>query len=314
MKKFQNKSINFEQKGIVNEIERYAINDGPGIRTVIFFKGCPMQCLWCSNPETQQLSPQLMYWKNRCISCKNCISVCPNNALTWNESLGVVINRKLCQLCGECENNCYSNALTIAGKSMSVIDVMNVIRKDILFYKKSGGGVTFSGGETMMQVNFLFELAKACKTENIHTCIETAGYVPQSSFKKILPFIDLFLYDIKIINDVIHKKYTGVSNKLIHSNFEFLIDNAANIIVRIPIIPDVNDSIDNVNETIDFLKDKRAVNCAVSLLPYHSLGVSKYDKLDMEYSLKTTRPPSHEKMTFIASQFINHGFKVTIGE
>ena len=304
--------MNNNPKGIISEIERYAVNDGPGIRTVVFFKGCPLHCAWCSNPETQKTKAQVMYWQTRCIGCRMCIHQCPRQALQWGKT-GIAIDRDLCSTCGTCVETCNSQALTMAGYERDVETVLEEILKDKAFFETSGGGVTFSGGEATVQKDFLYLLAKACKHARIHTCMGTCGYAEWETFETIFPYIDLFLFDIKVMDDTIHKQYTGVSNRLILDNFCKLQQMGGNIVVRIPIIPGINDTKSNLQATIDFLKK---VDCQypVSLLPYHRLGVSKYEKLDMCYCLKELLPPSSETMQDYAELFRTNGFAVTIGE
>ena len=304
--------MNNSIKGIISEIERYAVKDGPGIRTVDFFKGCPLKCIWCANPETQKNTHQLMYWPTRCIGCKKCIHTCPHKALSWNDA-GVKINRSLCHSCNLCTNACNSEALTMSGMKKTVDEVINIIKRDHAFYQVSGGGVTFSGGEATNQSQFLIELAKQCKRENISTCIETCGYAQQDVYQALLPYIDYFYFDLKLMDADTHKKYTGVSNELILNNFCFLQHAGANITVRIPIIPGINNTDSNIHDSIHFLLE-HAPGCHVSLLPYHRLGASKYSKLDMHYSLEELAPPSDEEMQLLKDQFVKHGFYVTIGE
>lgn len=301
-------------KGIISETERYAIKDGPGIRTVIFLKGCPLRCKWCANPETQKSIYQLMYWQTRCIGCRKCIQKCPRQALSWGNR-GIEIARSKCISCGICTDICNSQALTMAGESKTIREIMKDILKDNLYYETSGGGVTFSGGEAASQGDFLYELARECKKQGISTCIETCGYAEWEIYQKLLPYIDFFYYDLKIIDEEDHKKYTGVSNRLILDNFRRLIAAGANITVRIPIIPGVNDTGKNIHNTVEFLL-KHAPGCHVSLLPYHRLGISKYEKLDMEYSpdLQNLPPPSDEELRLLRETFESNGFYVTIGE
>lgn len=304
--------MNTDKKGIISEIERYAIKDGPGIRTVIFFKGCPLRCKWCANPETQRSTYQLMYWPTRCIGCKQCILACPRQALTWN-TRGIKVDRDTCVSCGICAKSCNSQALTIAGERKSVSEIMEIVMKDYPYYQTSGGGVTFSGGEATSQEDFLFELAKSCKTHNISTCIETCGYAHWSVYEKLLPYIDYFLYDLKVMDEATHVKFTGASNKMILDNFCRLIRSKANVTVRIPIIPGFNNTDKNICSTISFLL-KYASGCHIGLLPYHRLGASKYEKLNMNYGLDELAPPSDEEMCQLKQTFESYGFYVTIGE
>lgn len=304
--------MNTKKEGVISEIERYAIKDGPGIRTVVFLKGCPLTCRWCANPETQKSIHQLMYWPTRCIACRQCISECPNDALSWGNR-GIEICRPGCTSCGACTQVCNSQALTMAGQRKTSDEIMQIILKDLPYYQTSGGGVTFSGGEAASQGEFLWELAKECKKHRISTCIETCGYVRWETFEKLLPYMDYFFFDLKIIDEIDHITYTGVSNRLILDNFSRLITAGANITVRIPVIPGINNTPKNVEQTIRFLL-AQAPGCPVSLLPYHRLGASKYDKLDMEYTLEDLAPPSEQEMLRLKEQFVSHGFPVSIGE
>ena len=301
-----------QTKGIISEIERYAIKDGPGIRTVVFLKGCPLKCRWCANPETQKSIYQLMYWKTRCIGCKQCVKACPNHALSFGKT-GIEINRSSCLSCGTCVDTCNSQALTMAGDLRTVDEVVWEIIKDKPYYLASGGGVTFSGGEAACQGDFVYEVAKSCKEQKISTCIETCGYAEWSVYEKMLPYMDYFYYDLKLIDKNRHREYTGVSNKLILDNYCNLVAAGADMTVRIPIIPTVNNTGKNIQDTIGFLL-KNSPGCHVSLLPYHRLGASKYNKLDMDYSMNELEPPSNAEMERIAGIFQKNGFFVTIGE
>lgn len=299
-------------KGTISEIERYAIKDGPGIRTVVFLKGCPLRCLWCANPETQITNQQLMYWQTRCIGCKQCINTCPYNALSWSE-IGIKIDREICASCGSCVTTCNSNALTMAGKSLTVDEVVEEVMKDAAYYQFSGGGVTFSGGEATTQATFLIEACKMLKGKGITTCIETCGYAKWEIYEKLIPYMDYFFYDLKTVDSDVHQKLTGVSSQLILDNYIKLVQAGVDITVRIPIIPSLNDTDANITNTLEFL-EKVNPGCHVSLLPYHSLGVSKYDKLDMEYRLNEIESPSRNIIQNIKQRFEKHGFYITIGE
>lgn len=297
--------------GTVFEIERFAVNDGPGIRTVVFLKGCPLRCLWCANPESQKNVNQLMYWSTRCIGCGECIRVCPQGALSRGES-GIVRDTEKCILCGACADACNSEAFTVIGGEMSAEQVADIVERDRDFYASSGGGVTFSGGEVMAQPDFLAALAKECKSRGISTCVETSGFAPWSAFEKSMPYIDQYLYDIKCMDPVRHRELTGVPNDIILANFEKLVRAGKPVRPRMPIIPGCNDRDSDMEQAADFLAGI-CPGVRVDLLPYHSLGVSKYDRLGMNYDLPETAPPSNERMEELAAFFKERGFAVTVG-
>ena len=254
-------------KATIFEIQRTSFVDGPGIRTTVFFKGCNMKCKWCHNPESQQPQPQLMYYKNKCTGCGKCMEVCP-------------FNLKKCELCGECVKHCPYEARKICGREYTIDEIFTEVSKDKLFYDTSGGGVTFSGGECMLQIDFLAEILKKCKSAGLHTAVDTAGNVPWDYFEKILPYTDLFLYDIKAVDSEIHKNFTGVSNNLILNNLTGLFARTANIRIRIPIIPGVNDTTAETRNIKKFLSEYKPLE--IELLPYHSMGEHKYDALNMK--------------------------------
>lgn len=251
------------------DIQRGSMVDGPGIRTTVFFKGCNLRCKWCHNPESQEFSSQLMFYRNKCIGCGKCKEVC-------------YYHLEKCVLCGKCELFCPHNARKLCGRKYTVEEVLDQIVSDRSFYENSGGGVTFSGGECMLQLDFLIEIARRCHEEGIHTAVDTAGNVSWKSFEKIIPYTDLFLYDMKCVSEELHMENTGVSNKLILENLKKL-SRQANVLVRIPIIPTVNDGEKELIKMSDFLKmlDKPL---SVELLPYHRLGEGKYDALGIKYT------------------------------
>ena len=302
-----------EMIGIVDEIERYAINDGHGIRSIVFLKGCPLRCLWCSNPESQAMGSQVMYWKTRCIGCRACVKACPEGAITWDDETGHHIDREKCTGCGVCIDACNSEALTLAGKKMSVEEVVSAVKRDRPFYDQSGGGVTFSGGECMCQVPFMKAVCKRLKEEGITTCIETAGFVSKDLYEEMLPYLDDILFDLKAMDDGVHKKNTGVSNRLILENLSWLLTQDVPVKVRIPVIPGVNNSEENMRAVAAFLKEQAKMP-DIGLLPYHRLGVSKYEKLDMTYGLDEIEPPKDEEMRIYADIFEKEGFRVTMRE
>lgn len=247
------------------DIERNSYVDGPGIRTTVFFKGCNLRCAWCHNPESQSAKPQMMFYKNKCTGCGKCKEKCPN-----------VLEK--CELCGKCTLYCPHDAREICGKEYTVDEAMREILKDKVFYENSGGGVTFSGGECMLQIDFLEEILKACKENGIHTAVDTAGHVPFEYFERILPYTALFLYDVKCFTEQLHIEGTGVSNKRILENLTRLSrETSVELIVRIPLIPTFNDDINELQKIARFLHPLRIRN--VELLPYHPMGEHKYEAL-----------------------------------
>ncbi len=296
--------------GYIFEIERFAIHDGPGIRTLVFLLGCPLKCLWCANPESQALERKLMIWNTRCIGCKECLNACPNGALSWDS--GVRADRSACSLCGACSKACNSNAMTIVGERMDAAQVFAKVDKDAAFYRASGGGVTFSGGEPFAQPEFLLSLAKEAKKREYHTCIETTGCASWDAIREIMPYLDLFLYDFKQMDPAAHKRYTGVGNALILDNYKRLLEYGKKIVARFPVIPGYNDSNENVEAIASFLKTHSPC-CRIDLLPYHTLGVSKYQRLNMPYKLEPTDMPSQERVAEIERFFSDNGFIVGTG-
>jgi pyruvate formate lyase activating enzyme len=296
--------------GVVFDIKKFAIDDGPGIRTTVFFKGCPMRCWWCHNPEGQVMTPELMYRSMRCNGCDECVKVCPRNALSC-VGKGISINRKRCSLCGKCCQECSTEALTIVGKEMSLNEVMKEIDKDSIFYEELEGGVTVSGGEPLFQPGFLDALLEDCMKRNIRTALDTCGYANRKSLDVISGKVDLFLFDLKIMNEERHRKYTGVSNKLILENFRRLAKNGSNILVRFPVIPAINDDEDNVTQTAEFAASCGTKN--ISLLPYHRSGIEKYAGLGKTYRLNKTRSPSDQELRQIKRRLEDSGIRVKIG-
>ena len=269
------------------DIERTSYVDGPGIRTTVFFKGCNLRCAWCHNPESQSAKPQMMFYKNKCTGCGKCKEKCPHDL-------------EACELCGKCALYCPHDAREICGKEYTVDEVIKEILKDKIFYDNSGGGVTFSGGECMLQIDFLEEALKECKKNGIHTAVDTAGHVPFDYFERILTYTDLFLYDVKCFDSDKHKQYTGVENQLILENLKKLLATDSSVWVRIPIIPTVNDSSEEMRSIKEFL-----ISCGhpekVELLPYHAMGEHKYAAIGKQ--AQTFSVPSEEKMKHLKNIF-----------
>lgn len=293
-------------EGLIFDIQRSRQDDGPGIRTTVFLKGCPLRCVWCSNPESQRSSPEIMYNANLHIDgCEECIKACPVSAIEKDEEEGVRIGRELCRKgCNECAKVCYSNALAVIGQRVSVKEVLKAVEKDIPFYRSSNGGVTISGGEPLAQPEFTREILKACKERGIHTVLDTSGYGRWSDLEKIIKYVDITLYDIKHMNPLKHKAYTGASNELILENVRRMGQKKMPIIIRLAIIPKINDSKENINELIELTKEVLALR--VDLLPYHRLGVSKYKMLGREYGLQGLEPPTREHLNRVRDLLISH--------
>lgn len=270
------------------DIERNSYVDGPGIRTTVFFKGCNLRCAWCHNPESQSPKPQMMFYKNKCTGCGKCKEKCPNHL-------------ESCELCGKCTLYCPHDAREICGKEYTVDEVMREILKDKAFYDHSGGGVTFSGGECMLQIDFLEEILKTCKENGIHTAVDTAGHVPYEYFERILPYTNLFLYDVKCYDSEKHKKYTGVRNELILENLKKLLATGKSVWVRIPIIPTVNDTVEEIQRIKAYIS-----SCGkpekIELLPYHAMGEHKYAAINRESHMFPI--PSKETMEDLNKIFL----------
>ena len=273
-------------KGYVLNIQHYSLHDGPGIRTVVFLKGCPLRCRWCSNPESQLSTPEISYKKKKCIYCFECSEVCDKKAINRELDSKTFINRDICNNCGKCTKVCPAKALTVYGQLMDYKSVVDVVEKDSDFYLKSQGGLTISGGEPLLQVEFTKSILKEAKSRHIHRVIETCGYAKWEHFREVAKLIDYIIFDIKSMNEYKHKEQTGVSNKLILDNFIKLCEEFNDLpkLVRTPIIPGFNDSIKDIESIKEFLKDKP--NVKYELLPYHRLGKVKYENLDREYLMK----------------------------
>ena len=282
---------NSEVKALVFNIQGYSIQDGPGIRTTVFLKGCPLSCLWCSNPESQTLCGDVLHSTTKCVKCYRCVNLCKNGAVSLPKNPGAenafpVINHNICADCQDhtCVYGCYESALQDVGKPMTVDEVMETLLADAPFFQSSGGGATVSGGEPVLHHEFCRELFKQCRDNYIHTAIETCGYVPWEKFKSVLEFTDLVLYDIKHMDSETHKKLTGVPNELIHNNLrKILTETPVSVTMRVPVIPGANDSNENLEATAEFAKQLGLRH--VDIMPYHRMGMGKYARLGREYPL-----------------------------
>jgi len=297
--------------GIIFDIKRYAIHDGPGIRTTVFFKGCPLTCPWCHNPEGIGREPRVIYRKNTCIGCLECIDACPEKALSKGPE-GIQTDDTRCQHCGACVDTCPAGARKQAGKTITVGSLMEAIRKDVPFFDTSGGGVTFSGGEPLMQAEFLLALLEACGKEDIHRALDTTGYTDPDTLKCVARGIDLFLFDLKFMNAEKHRHFTGVSNEQILKNLELLANLGSRIIIRVPLIPGINDDGDNINNMATFLAHLPQIK-TVHILPYHDFQKSKYEKFSMNYQACDIKSPSPKRVEVIRKHLADTGLSVEVG-
>ena len=280
-------------KGTVFNIQKFCINDGPGIRTTVFLKGCPLSCLWCHNPESKSAKPEIMYDSKKCIVCGKCAAVCPMQCHGFSEEKGHIFCREKCISCGRCTEGCYASALEMAGKQREAEDVIAEVMKDKAFYDNSGGGMTLSGGEPMLQFDFTYELLTLAKEKGLHTCIETCGYAPSENYRRIAPLIDIFLFDYKETDPSRHKDYTGVTNELILENLKMLDEMGAKTVLRCPIIPTMNDRAEHFKGIADVANSLKNI-LEINVEPYHPLGSGKSAMLGKKYLIENLTFPSDE--------------------
>lgn len=280
------------QNGTVFNIQKFSINDGPGIRTTVFLKGCPLNCLWCHNPESKSVKPELFYNFEKCVGCGGCVKVCPNSCHIF-EGDTHIFNRENCIVCGKCAEVCYVEALETVGEEKTVLEVIAEVLKDKDFYDNSGGGITVSGGEPMLQFDFTYELLKSAKENGLHTCIETCGFAKEENLIKIAPLVDIFLFDYKETDSQKHKEYTGVANEIIIENLKMLDKMGCKTILRCPIIPTLNDREDHLNGIAAIANELENI-IEINIEPYHPLGSSKAKFLNKEYPLNELTFPQNE--------------------
>lgn len=281
-------------EGIIFDIQRFSLNDGPGIRSIVFLKGCMLQCRWCHNPESKSNKPQLKYLGNKCIQCRKCESLCRNNVhsfISGKHSL----NFENCILCGKCIEECDLDCLSIVGKKISAEKIMDIVERDRIYYEKSGGGLTISGGEPLYQAEFAIELAKEAKKRNLHVVVETSGFGDSEQFKKLTQFVDIFYFDCKHTNNDLHKKYVGVDLNLINKNRDYLKSIKKPCVLRCPIIPNYNFTEEHLRGIADIFKTNENI-IRVDIMPYHSLGKSKAENIGSLYEMPDIQTLSNEEI------------------
>ena len=292
------------EKGITFNIQKFSIHDGPGIRTTVFFKGCPLRCEWCSNPESQIKNVQILHDQSKCSYCLSCVETCPNGAIT-HEDNKIIINEDKCVGCLTCVNSCPNRALSYEGDYQTIEEIVDICMQDIDFYEESGGGVTISGGEGMSQPDFLKKLIAELKKNSVHVAIETTGYVKKETFEELAKELDLLLFDVKHYDREKHYNGTKVYNDLIVENLKWAIDNGIEVLPRIPVIPDFNDSLEDAEGLAKLLVEVGAKK--VQLLPFHQFGEKKYELLNRNYKYKNKKALYPEDLEEYQKIFLDKG-------
>lgn len=300
--------MGYENKtGIVFNIQKFSLNDGPGIRTVVFLKGCPLKCRWCANPESQSSKIQVLWDSSKCISCRGCVSSCGEGAISYEEGM-IYIDEKRCTGCLSCVKNCPGRALKVEGEEKTVEEVLKVCLQDVDFYEESDGGVTLSGGEALMHPDFSVELLKALKEKGIHTAMETTGYAAPEVFRRVMEYVDYFLFDMKHWDEEKHMEGTGVSNQIILRNMKYAISQGKKVLPRIPVIPGFNESLKDAEGFVERLKEVGAGQA--QLLPFHQFGEKKYDMLGKDYSYTDVAALHEDDLREYADIFRKRGISV----
>jgi glycyl-radical enzyme activating protein len=296
---------------IITNIQNYCIHDGPGIRTTVFFKGCPLACKWCSNPENLSGKPQTGFFETLCAQCGRCAEACPNDAIISGDGL-YRIDQSLCIACGRCRDVCWHNALVRYGDTMTVPEVWDVVRRDKMFYDASGGGVTVSGGEPLLSASFVRELFDLCHEDHISTCVETCGCASPEAFLEVLPAADYVLFDLKHMDSEVHRKFIGHRNGRILENAVLVVKSDVDVLFRQPLIPGFNDSRSNIDATVRFLKSFGTKATKLEIMPYHRMGENKYKALDMAYDMAGTAVMNESAIDEIRNEYISRGIDCTV--
>jgi pyruvate formate lyase activating enzyme len=298
--------------GVVFNIQRYSIHDGPGIRTTAFLKGCPLQCAWCQNPESQVMRPEIFFVSENCQGCGACAQVCPQGAIAVVDGLART-DRAKCIGCGKCTEVCPNEARNLMGRSQTAQEVFEELAADEIFYQRSGGGATLSGGEPLAQPEFATAVFRLCREASIHTALDTCGHAPWETMRQVLEYVDLVLYDLKHMDPERHKKYTGVSNELILEGARRIRQLGVPMLARIPLIPGFNDDAQNLLATAQFIATEMGDSIPVHLLPYHRLGETKHERMEQPGKAIAAQPPSDEQMEEMRAVFESLGLEVHLG-
>lgn len=298
--------------GMIFDIRRYSINDGPGIRVTVFFKGCPLHCEWCHNPESISTRVEKMYNADKCIGCRSCVEVCLENACTLTTA-GIVTDRDICTGCGECAEICPTKATEMSGRLVTVKEIIEIVEKERVFFDQSAGGVTLSGGEPLLQPKFLIALLDELGSRSIHRIVDTSGFASPEILLEVAKRTDHFLYDLKITDPKYHRKLTGVDNEKILRNLEILAATGASINIRIPIIKGANDDLDNIDQTASFVASLSGEKKVINLLPYHDIMSSKYQKLGTVFNPGSMSEPSSDELKCIIERFAKYELTAILG-
>jgi pyruvate formate lyase activating enzyme len=301
------------QSAVITNIQGFSIHDGPGIRTVVFFKGCSLSCQWCANPECLSAKPQMGFIEKLCANCGKCLETCTNNAIRRTEGEHR-IDYSRCIACGNCKDQCYYGALVRYGELATVAGVWDEVRRDKMFYEESGGGITVSGGEPLLRPAFVRELFELSRREGINTCIETCGFVDQEALLEVVPVTDHFLFDLKQMDPEAHRKHTGQSNDKILRNAALLTQHGANVLFRQPLIPGINDSIENIEATARFLAGLGNNAARLELMPYHRMGQSKYTALNMPFTMDGLGAADDKQVEAARKAYLNRGIDCSISK